>query len=105
MNNSPIYIIVLFNQDKNSKYHTRAVGFCHDLDTAKKMIFENWLDIFENGYYDLAVIERMLPNQPYCHGSREEVWYSIRHLDDDKYQIEETSKPTFLESVINFGMG
>lgn len=77
----------------------RTVGYYTDLETAKQAVEENWMDIFENGYYPFCVIEEVKQGI-YVGCGYGEHWY--QWIENGYKSIE---KPKELKHTIAFGIG
>ena len=79
MKNSSIYKIDVLTLDFNGKtineliLRQRTWGFYHDLETAQQCVLENWTDIFENNYYNFALISEMPTGV--CVSPTKQWWY------------------------------
>jgi len=91
----------------------RTVGWFQDKEKAIQCIRENWGDIYECGYYNYALVEKISEGLYNIGGAQEgleESWFTVEPIQDEEgcvrdYNIEETNKPDFLDKVINFSMG
>src|SRR4030042_1413142 len=82
----------------------RTVGWFPDLKTAKRCVEKNWGDIYENGEYPWAVIERFPAGLYPCgvgKGQREWWYYCWNRL----LGYEKTEKPEEYKRVFNYAMG
>ena len=76
-------------------------GYYSDFEKAKKIVLENLTDIYENGSYNLAVIENLDEGSLFA---TEELWFSAKPLKNeegyiDAYDVKEIDKP---ERFANF---
>jgi hypothetical protein len=84
----------------------RCWGFYLDYATAEKVVMENWADIFENGYYNIALIEGI--PEGICFGIPEEFWFAANPIFDSKryvagYNVAKIERPKrFHKSVIGY---
>ena len=92
-----IYLVGTIQKDL-SDCDCRAVGWFSTTEQAKKCIEENHGDIYENGYYPFALIEKVCEGL-YSH-NEEIQWYS---WIKDCYV--ECDKPSELSYSIRFTMG
>ena len=87
---------------------SRTWGWFPNLTTAETAVVQNHGDIYEAGYYDLAVLEEF-PWGPLAL-ARSEIWYRVECSGDGgaapyEYVVKQCEKPTALEGLISFGMG
>jgi hypothetical protein len=94
-----IYLVTTL-QFADATRNSRCVGFYFDLEDANRLVFNNGMDIAEEGYYRYAVIEekgegtyRMVSN---------EWWFKF---DRGVNQYVRCSKPEKLHNVCCFGIG
>lgn len=79
----------------------RCWGWFKDEKDAERCIMENWTDIYENGYYNLAIIE------PHKQGPiglvhRKDRWFDIGYIDGHTYNIKEIQKPARFGNIVGF---
>lgn len=67
--------------------HRACSGYFPDLEQATKCILQNWMDIYENGSYNLAVIERIAWGIPAM--VDEEWWFQAKPILDINKHIKE----------------
>ena len=90
--------------DQTNVVRSRCVGYFFDIEKARQCIEENWGDIYENGHYNMAVIETVRPGI-YAY-PRPEVWFTWmkRSQTDQGYKLI-AEKPEGLKNVVGFGIG
>lgn len=79
----------------------RCWGWFDSEKDAESCIKENWTDIYENGYYNLAMIEPMTQG-PFSVHPRENRWFSVKYIDQDNYEIEEIERPNRFKNICGF---
>jgi hypothetical protein len=57
---------------------TRIWGFYKNLTKAKKCVVENWTDIYENGYYNYALINAFA--EGVCVTPLKQHWFKVTYL-------------------------
>lgn len=97
-----IHIITMITT-KNQKTvglvgNKRTQGYFFDLETAKKCVQENWMDIYENEY-ELAVIETVSEG-PYTYDLTGGFWYQYNGSGYDPIP-----KPEQFKHIVGFGHG
>jgi hypothetical protein len=84
----------------------RCWGWFEKEEDAEKCIKENWTDIYELGYYNLAMIEPNTEGPISC--GTESRWFDVKYLDteensfDNEYIVTEIDKPEAFKSIIGF---
>jgi hypothetical protein len=77
------------------------------LALGEKSVVNNHTDMYEDGYYNTAVLEEM-PWGPLA-VAKAEHWYSVTPIVDGKkligYDVRSTEKPEGLAGLVSFGMG
>jgi len=88
---------------------SRMFGYFFKEETARQAVLENWLDMYECGYYDHVVVERMPPGiHPFSH---EVQWYrwdtalGWYELGKTPGSWQPAEKPAGLENTVNFCFG
>jgi hypothetical protein len=81
-------------------YRKRTVGWFSNTQRAIDAVLENAMDIAEEGYYDLVVIEES-EEGIYMHPTEDEEWWY--KWKNNRY--EKTEKPEIFKNVVGFGMG
>ena len=81
---------------ENLHGHRACSGYFPDLEQATKCVLQNWTDIYENGYYNLAVIEMIGWGIPAM--ADEEWWYQAKPILDiskciKDYAVSKIDKP------------
>lgn len=77
---------------------TRCVGYFETKEQAEYILYNNVADIYEKGYYPLAIIEH-IPAGLYQYDDKPS-WYQ---WVNDKYEM--CSTPRFAKDVIGFCIG
>jgi hypothetical protein len=80
---------------------SRCWGWYRDVDRARKIVLENRTDIYENGYYDLALIEPMGEGVCSYQGDSGE-WYDVEYKADLDYVVTKIEKPLRLKQIVGF---
>jgi hypothetical protein len=95
-----IYVLSVFKFDP---HRSRVWGWFSEFDDAETAVLENEGDIYECGYYDVALIEcyseGVLSDIP------EETWYNARYDSNSDYTVTRREKPAHLEGLVYFAMG
>lgn len=78
----------------------RTVAFFFHREDAVRCVTENWGDIYECGYYNIAIIEETWQGL-YPH-IESETWFE---WDKKKKGYIEINKPNVFKNVISFGIG
>lgn len=92
------YLPDLVDPKKAKDRRWRCWGYYLDAETAKKCVLENWTDIFEDGYYNVAVIEA-IPEGVVPIGTQEIGWY---RYDDDTDAGVPMERPPVLKHYCMF---
>jgi hypothetical protein len=79
-----IFIIAVINEEPERK---RTWGWYERFEDAEKAVIENHTDIFECGYYDLAVIEEM--PEGVCAIEENTWWYRAIYPPEGRYPVVE----------------
>lgn len=79
----------------------RCWGWYESQEDAERCIKENWTDIYENGYYNLAMIEPMSQG-PCCVHPRANRWFKVEYVDQDNYNVSEIEIPGRLKQICGF---
>lgn len=116
------FITVFYSKDLNdpdgSDKRSRTWGYYRDLTRAEQAIYENWTDMYECGYYNLALIEAIDegilshamcdrgPGKP----SKSRWWFTvIPQFDKDgcvvDYVVGRTSEPAWAKNIIGYALG
>jgi len=82
-------------------------GYVSDFELAKKIVLENKSDIFENGSYNLAVIEEIGEGIPSTVDN--ETWFSAKPILGGRnhiiaYDVEEIDKPKRFTNIIGWSL-
>lgn len=92
-----------------NKRRCRTWGWFPTLDLAEEAVRGNHADMYEDGYYNVAVLEEFPWGALAI--ARAEHWYAAvphwatRSTSIDHYDVRKIDKPTALEQVVGFGMG
>lgn len=83
----------------------RTWGYFDTFELAEEYVLNNYTDLFECGYYNLAVIEEMGPG--ICASATREWWYRAEYTGGGEtwHDIQKIEKPPYFEHVCNFGIG
>ena len=79
----------------------RCWGWFEKEEDAEACIRENWTDIYENGYYNLAMIEPMTQG-PLCVHPRQNRWFDVEYVDQNTYNVTEIEKPERFKHICGF---
>lgn len=91
--------------------HNRTHGWYEKRTDAIKCVKKNLGDIYENGYYNCALVEGVGEGLYNISGTlEEEDWFFVYPLQDkdgaiESYHIVKTDKPDCFTGVINFSIG
>lgn len=108
MDQNIIYFVVVFYLKPNEKSYKRirTWAWYKDEKDAERCIKENWTDIYEDGYYNYALIEPM--SQGICCTNRKDNrWFKVdfKSIDSegyDEYNVEETEVPERFKHYVGF---
>lgn len=103
-----IYLVTVMAEGEK---RTRCWGWYRNFDDAERAVMSNATDIFEIGYYDLAVIEEM--PEGVMAMAEKEWWYRAAWPDGmspskrlrSKPVVEKIKKPEKYKQVLNFSIG
>ena len=96
-----MYFVTVVNQ---KPYRSRCWGYYADESRAEQAVRENWTDMYEHGYYDLAVIEEIL--EGVCALPEKARWFSVEMKDGDVYLVTElATPPDQFEYTCSFAIG
>lgn len=108
MENKIIYFVTVFYVDgKEYNYRPykriRCWGWFGKEEDAEKCIMENWTDIYEIGYYNMALIEpcRQGPTGMSAAIKRQR-WFDVKYLSNSKYAIREIDTPKKFRNTIGW---
>lgn len=79
----------------------RCWGWFEKETDAEKCIKENWTDIYENGYYNLALIEPATQG-PTGLATRNARWFKVEYINEDTYDIKEIKRPKRFNNLCGF---
>jgi len=98
-----IYFVTVFHiePDADSYKRIRCWGWFYDERDAESCIKENWTDIYENGYYNLAMIEP-LAQGPLGVVFEKSRWFNVEFVDQNTYNITKIDVPERFKSVCGF---
>lgn len=106
------YFITVFQTENDSEYkYKRNWGYFRDLARAERAIYENWTDMYEVGYYDIALIEKISEGLCQCAFEDERWWFRIiPELDKDgcitnKYIVTRTDEPKWAKNMVGYANG
>jgi hypothetical protein len=81
------FVTVLHSKERRH----RCWGYFSDEETAVKSVLQNWTDMYEHGYYDLAVIETI--PEGLCAVPDKTTWFSAEMVGDSEYSVTRLSEP------------
>jgi hypothetical protein len=81
---------------------SRVPGYFTNFGDAEKCVLENWGDIWEDGYYKFAIIEKTSPGL-YTFEDRAEAWYTPKV--DRLGEYERIEKPDRFKNSVCWGIG
>ncbi len=85
----------------NEGLRKRTWGWYEKFEDAENVVVNNLTDIFERGYYDLAVIEEM--PEGILTFAENEFWYrAIYQPEATEPKVEKILKPFIFEKMLNF---
>lgn len=111
-----IYVITCFKQEtyedeenyKNRR--SRTWGWYHNIEKAEEAILGNWTDMFEEDYYDVALIEKK--EEGILSRQTAERWYFADYRGVERApgylrnpKIERIAQPKWAEGTIGWGLG
>lgn len=89
---------------KLEPYRHRTWGYYFTSAEAEKAILENWTDLFEMGYYDLAVVEEAPTGIAVRH--REISWFAADYSKDTRSPVvRRVERPEWASNICNFSFG
>ncbi len=94
-----IYTITTLQSNLERK--SRCVGFCFNVEDAKKEVENNTMDIYEAGYYPYCVIEEVQEGIYFF--PRHEIWYKWNQ--DTNVYTQLLEKPKRFARTCCFGIG
>ena len=104
------FVTVLFDNDKVRRgglQRSRTWGFFFNFEDAERSVLENWGDIYELGYYNLAVIEEMPEGICPCEDEATTRWYKVEYdgNKEGKHIVTPIDRPEKYKQVCNFSIG
>lgn len=80
----------------------RCWGWFKDKKDAEQCIKQNWTDIYECGYYNVALIETI--GEGPCARCNSDSWYSVNYVDpeNNEYDVKKIDKPKIFKSIVGF---
>lgn len=99
-----IYTMTVMRFSKKDKRKTsqRVWGWYPTFAEAKRAVLGNYGDMFESGYYQLAVIEEMRAG---CLAmSTNEWWYEGTYVNGQT-KVKKIEKPKQFQRIVHFSMG
>lgn len=102
--NTAIYTITCFKLLDSENDRWRTWGWYRNWSDANDAVLKNATDMFEGGYYNMAVVEKVEEGiLPIC---GEHWWYkAFFEASDNKMKVERWGRPAQLEHICNFSMG
>lgn len=99
-----IYVMTVFRFRVKTpeKYSTRVWGWYPTFDEANQAVRKNFGDMFECGYYQMALIEKMNAG---CVAMCEQEWWYKASYKEGKTKVTRTKKPKQFEGIVHFSMG
>lgn len=97
-----IFVTTVF-RFKSQNPTRRVWGWHSSFDEANKSILQNFGDVFECGYYQMGLIEKMSDGSMAM--SKQEWWYRATTHPNGKIKISRAEKPKKLKNVVHFSMG
>ncbi len=96
--------VMKFTEDNSDIKRQRTWGYAETFEEAQKWVLENDCDIFEDGYYQHAVIEKYAPNLSI---PEQENWYfaSYEQAHLTGSIVKYSTKPDALKGVCSFAFG
>jgi hypothetical protein len=94
-----VFLIATLHQGEKRR---RTWGWYSDFAYVEKVVLENQGDIFERGYYDLAVIEEMPEG---ALAVAENTWWYRATYSKDKIKVEKIQQPAEFAGNFNFTVG
>jgi len=95
----PIYFVTVFYVDWDKPVgqtlykRIRCWGWFANEKDAVKCIKENWTDIYEIGYYNLAMIEPMGQGPCAFAPTKSNRWFNVEYVDQNTYNVAEIGVP------------
>lgn len=105
-----IFTITVLKMTENNTdiKRQRTWGYAETLEEAQTWVLENACDMFEDGYYQHAVIEKFGPS-PLAHPEQENWYFAAYEKDSDGEVVgplvEPIAKPESLKNTCSFAMG
>jgi hypothetical protein len=94
-----VYFVTTLQLEPENVKRSRCVGYFLKPADAFTCVEENWGDIYENGYYEYAVVEEVKPGI-YSY-PRKEWWYKWKK----GVGYLETEKPEAMKRTVGFSVG
>ena len=101
---SLFFITVFYVDEAYSIKRRRCWGGLYSLEMAKDLVLNNRTDIYEMGYYNLALIEELAEGIPTI-SCRNNLWYNVKELDTDKYDVKEIDCPEPFDVYCGWALG
>lgn len=102
--NELFYFITVFYLEENSNTYkrTRCWGFFKSEEEAEEVVKSNLTDIYENGYYNTAVIEPVRVG--ICGHQRKTRWFTAQYDGNsgDRFFVEEIPTPERFKNILGF---
>lgn len=101
-----IYIVttLFINEKEGQVVRSRAWGYFFDEEKAKDIVIKNSTDIFEAGFYNFAVVEKV--NEGVFGKCEKAGWYKAEYIAEQAGPIvKKIKEPAFLKRYIRFWAG
>jgi len=100
--------IMKMTEDNKDTKRQRTWGYAETFKKAQEWVMANAGDMFEDGYYQHAVIEKFAPS-PLAHAEQENWYFATYEKDSERNLtgpvVSFTPKPESLKNVCSFAMG
>ena len=99
-----IYVVTTLyaKEDEFDITRRRSPGFFYKEEDAERCIKENWGDIYEEMYYNLAIIE---PFEEGLYAVVDKIrWFRVERIEQE-YKITEIETPKGYQQILGFSLG
>lgn len=104
----PIYVIVVMK--RGTERRDRTWGWYFNFDDAERVVLNNWSDIFEENYYNIALIEKH--EEGVCAHTEDVAWYLADYKNVPQEpnliwqpKVRRIEKPEWAKGMCGWGMG